>query len=326
MTFWTNAFGPWRARVAVFVLAATAWLGASAPVLGAEAPRAVVAEAERETTLVIGRISKSARKHSKNVLALGNYLVERISDFGYKRAAAVVTEDLSAMVEHLRSGAVDLISETPYGALELRSRGGGELLLHEWKQGAPYYHSVFFARRESGIETLQDLRGKLVVFEVAESTSAYFLPITALHRAGLKTVQISSVHGARRSDAVNIMFAGGETNQAVMVIRSVADAGAFSNLDWRLITRENEDVGKVLRIFHESDPVVRSLLIARKGLGPALQEKITSILLALKPDQDGANLLEKYNELDRFTRIDAKARANLETVSSLKRMLDLGKP
>jgi len=46
--------------------------------------------------------------------------------------------------------------------------------LRSWKGGAAEYWSVILTERRSGINSLQDLLGKIIAFEDAGSTSAYF--------------------------------------------------------------------------------------------------------------------------------------------------------
>ena len=96
------------------------------------------------------------------------------------------------MIELLRRGEVDLISETPFSAFFLAAHGGGEIILREWKKGKASYYTVFIARKDSGIDSLADLRGKMIVFEDPGSTSAFLVPFIILREQGFEMVELAS--------------------------------------------------------------------------------------------------------------------------------------
>ena len=52
----------------------------------------------------------------------------------------------------------------------------------------PFYQTVFYAAKDSGIKSLQDLKGRKNTFEDAGSTSGYLIPSTILSRQGFKLV------------------------------------------------------------------------------------------------------------------------------------------
>ena len=67
----------------------------------------------------------------------------------------------------------------------LEEAGVADLLLREWKQGVAEYHSVFFTRRDSGINGISDLPGHIMAFEDPGSTSAYLIPRFTLEQNGI---------------------------------------------------------------------------------------------------------------------------------------------
>ena len=66
------------------------------------------------------------------------------------------------------------------GAMLLQQGSGAKPLLLTERDGFSQYTTVFFARRDSGIRSLADLRGRSVAFQAPYSTSAYYVPATAL--------------------------------------------------------------------------------------------------------------------------------------------------
>jgi phosphonate transport system substrate-binding protein len=273
---------------------------------------------DRAESFVIGRVARSARKHSKRVSALADQIAEGLSGFGYKKGASLIAENLEDMIKHLKSGAVDMISETAYGAVELADKGGETLLAHEWKDGVPYYRSVIVARKDSGLNDLQSLRGKSMALEDSSSTTAYFIPLTIVHRAGLPTRRMQSPRTRRLPDTVNYLFAQGETNQISLVLNKAVDVAAFSSLNWEMISEQNEKILQLHKIIYTSRPIVRSLVLLRKDMKVAVREKIMEILENLDQSDEGRHILKKYNNVEQFTTLTDEALASLMWVRKLR--------
>ena len=167
---------------ALFIICANSW---PAPLGAAEA------EAGREDTFVLGKVTANARKSYQRLRAMADYLGPRLEDLGIRHTKVRLARNNREMVGFLRRGWVDCFSESPLSALYLAENGGAELLLREWKKGAPSYHTVFIARKGGGIDSLSDLRGKRIVFEDPGSTSAYLVPFSILRGLGFTMVELA---------------------------------------------------------------------------------------------------------------------------------------
>ena len=165
----------WNARLRVFLLTlclTSTGIALNARVEAEEAPTAKVSG----TALTLGRVTTNPKKYVPGLEALGRYLVARLGDMGITENRVVLARDNEHMIELLRRREVDLVSETPFTALTFEKKVSAEILLREWKKGVSSYHTVFFTRKDSAIQSLQDLVGKTVAFEDPGSTSAYFVP------------------------------------------------------------------------------------------------------------------------------------------------------
>ena len=74
-----------------------------------------------------------------------------------------VSQDHAAAVEALRNGEADIsfMGALPY--VLAHDQVGAQVILGEVYRGSPIYHGRIFVRRDSGIETLEDLRGSHAV-------------------------------------------------------------------------------------------------------------------------------------------------------------------
>ena len=145
-------------------------------VVMAAAAQAAPDPVESRHVLVLGRISDNPKAHHAQLQPLLDYVVPRMRDVGITEGRILMAPDAQQMASYLRRGRVDWVSETAGTAMLLEQRAQARPLLLTERDGVSHYHSVFFARRDSGLRTLKDLSGHNVAFQRPSSTSAYFVP------------------------------------------------------------------------------------------------------------------------------------------------------
>lgn len=123
---------------------------------------------------------------------MADYLSAELAGYGIAGVDIRLTDTLEEMRELFRTGEVDLVSETAFGAIELERDGLAQMLLREWKSGVAAYSTVIFARRDSGIAGINDLVGRSLAFEDRGSTSGYLVPRAYLARAGYDLVELDN--------------------------------------------------------------------------------------------------------------------------------------
>ena len=284
-------------------------------VLGCAAP----ANADDSNRLRLGRITDEPEKNVVRLNALGGYLARHLAPHGIVEVDIVITETRAEMAGKLRNGEVDIFSETPFTALALMDEGLAEPLLREWKKGVPQYHSVIFVRTGSGIESLAELKGKKIAFEDSGSTSGYLLPRAAMGAEGLTFEKLDNPRGEAPADKVGYSFANGEINVVAWVNRGLADAGAISNLDWANPQKAPAQFKESLTIIHETPPVIRSLMMVRPSLDPAMKTRLTAILSDMHETEEGRAALEEYFKVSKFDGLDDTTAADLDAIRRLRR-------
>ena len=105
----------------------------------------------------------------------------------------------------------------------------GKLLLRRWKGGMADYHSAIFTRKDGDVSRLEDLKGKMIAFEDAESTSGYFLPKVFLNKRGFKLSQKSQADAKVAENEIGYIFAQTQGRLMDLVLTKKVAAGAFSN-------------------------------------------------------------------------------------------------
>jgi phosphonate transport system substrate-binding protein len=163
---------------------------------------------------------------------------------------------------------------------------------------SPFYFSVFFTKKGSGIRTLADLKGKRFAFVDPASTSGNLMPRTMLLKSGIDP-----------DKDMDSVFAGSHPSALLAVWNDKADAGA--NFEDNLYTLANQ--GQVdtcgfadginrrrtpqeiqlkyngcrdgqLVIIAYSDPIPNTPFAVRDELAPQFKSAVKDALLAVRQD------------------------------------------
>lgn len=200
--------------------------------------------------------------------------------------AGFVTIDHAAAVEALRNGDADIsfMGALPFVLAEAEI--GAVPLLSEVYRDAPSYTGRIFVRRDSGIGTLADLRGRDIAFADPISESGYLYPVAEFIEAGL-------IEGPGQTETFfgRVYFAGGYQQAMQAMAEGLVDAaGASQYADLLLTPQQQAEVTWIA----ESAPIPSHLVIARTGLDAALQDRFVDAMLRLNESEHRDKLRYLY--------------------------------
>ncbi|NSY15833.1 phosphonate ABC transporter substrate-binding protein [Neorhizobium sp. AL 9.2.2] len=125
----------------------------------------------------------------------------------------------NGVIQGLLGGTIDIASmgAASYAAIALKDdKAVDPILTYTGSDGSSGYYSIMIARKDSGIKTLADLKGKKIGFADPDSTSGYLVPNVALPKEiGMPVKQYFSETG----------FGGGHENLVLAVLDKKFDAG-----------------------------------------------------------------------------------------------------
>jgi phosphonate transport system substrate-binding protein len=125
----------------------------------------------------------------------------------------------NGVIQGLLGGTIDIASmgAASYAAIALKDdKAVDPILTYTGSDGSSGYYSIMVARKDSGIKTLADLKGKKLGFADPDSTSGYLVPNVALPKEiGMPVKQYFSETG----------FGGGHENLVLAVLDKKFDAG-----------------------------------------------------------------------------------------------------
>ncbi len=254
--------------------------------------------------LVLGRISDDPKTHYEQLKPLLDYVVPRMAGVGIREGRILMARDAQQMASYLRRGRVDWVTETSGTGLVLEARAGAKLMLMTERDGVSRYRTVFFARRDSGLTSLDRLRGRSIAFQNISSTSAYFVPASELIERGMRLELLMSPMDKPGADTVGYVFARSELNIANWVHKRLVDAGVMSNIDWDNPQRVPPSYRKELQVLYSTPEYPRAVEVVRSDLDPRVEARLREVLLEAAGDPDARDALLRFFKTTRFMPID----------------------
>ncbi|MCL1633090.1 phosphate/phosphite/phosphonate ABC transporter substrate-binding protein [Luteimonas sp. SX5] len=262
--------------------------------------------------LVLGRISDDPKTHYEQLKPLLDYIVPRMAGVGIREGRILMARDAQQMASYLRRGRVDWVTETSGTGVALEARAGAKLLLMTERDGVSHYRTVFFARRDSGITSLDQLRGHSVAFQNISSTSAYFVPASELLERGMRLELLMSPMDKPTTGTVGYVFARSELNIANWVHKRLVDVGVMSNIDWDNPQRVPPSYRSELQLLRSTPEYPRAVEVVRGDLDPKVEARLREVLVEAAQDPDARDALRRFFKTTRFLPIDAASGHALE--------------
>lgn len=249
--------------------------------------------------LTLGIVAETHQKEiEERFREFARYVARKIVAPTTFEGKVIVTPTLPELAKLLDQGTVDYYMESPYPTYVVNSvHGAGTLLLRRWKSGMADYRSLIFTHRNSGIQRLDDLRGKMIAFEDPESSSGYFLPKLFLQRNGLKLAEKPGPDANVGAAEVGFVFARSQENLVEWVLTQKVAAGAFSNDDHAAL---DEKQRSEILVLAQTDLLPRHLLSVRKDMPLGLVGRLEKTLLAMHEDAEGRKILENIDGTTKF--------------------------
>lgn len=193
------------------------------------------------------------------------------------------------VIKKITKGTADIGYVGPFAYVDAQDGFGVQLICRTLSRNkVEFYHSMIVTRKDSSINSLQDLKGKRFSFTDPKSTSGYLFPMAQLIKSGLTLDDFSETRFLKR-----------HANSLLAVYKGHVDAGATS---YTAVDKIDINMDAI-QIIWKSDPIYRGPWIARKDL-PAEQVKLIRQAM-LKLGAPGENQ-ELFNNLTTKGFVEAK--------------------
>jgi phosphonate transport system substrate-binding protein len=249
-------------------------------------------------TLTLGLVFQGRREPvEEHFRPFVDYAARKLFPASNTKGIVTIAPSAAQLTKLLDEKKVDFYIESPYPTYVINRLGAARILLRRWKGGLAEYHSLIFSAKEGGIARLEDLRGKIVAFEDAGSTSGFFLPKLFLLKKGFSVNEKASLQAKVRPREIGYIFAGTYKNIVNLVLQKKAAAGAISNDDMANLEDERRSS---LAIIGESESLPRHLVSVRKDLPDPVVNRLKEILLAMDHDEEGQKILRETDNTTKF--------------------------
>jgi phosphonate transport system substrate-binding protein len=261
--------------------------------------KAQVPQGLENKTITLGAVStineKEIENHFRDFVL---YVARKLSPLPVIEGKVVVAPTLPDLARLLEQNKVDFYMESAYPTYVVNNvHDAGKLLLRRWQRGKAEYQSLIFSKKDSGIDSLQDLRGKIIAFEDPESTSGHFLPRFFLIKRGFKMVETNKPDAKSSPPEIGFIFAYSQAKLVEAVLTQQVAAGAFSDDDYaKLSEQQRADIN----ILAQTEMLPRHLVSVRKNMDPALAIRIEKILVTMSEDPEGRKVMEKTGDTTKF--------------------------
>lgn len=193
-----------------------------------------------------------------------------------RKVELVIPTNYNATVEGLGNGSLDVAYLGGLTYLKARERYGVTPLTQRESDKA--FHSNFITGAESGIDSLDDLKGKRFAFGDINSTSGHLMPDLALRQAGLDP-----------DKDLSFRYTGSHIATIKAVEAGAADAGAVDESVFRQATQDGKADGAKLRVFYVTPAFLDYVWAARKDLDKEASAAVAKAFMELqagRPDDD----------------------------------------
>ncbi|MGJ0429719.1 phosphate/phosphite/phosphonate ABC transporter substrate-binding protein [Methylobacter sp.] len=248
--------------------------------------------------------SRSVHEIQLTSKKLADYLSEKT---GYK-IKAITLSDYAGVAVAMKSRQVDFAFVGPLNYLVINQHVPVHPITAAVRNGKKGYYGLVITSADSGIERLEDLKGKSFIFGDRLSASASLYPRAAMLKAGVNPEQ----------DLKSLTLSS-QTAIVMSVLKGKADAGAIYD-DARTnpeVLRYAENILDKTRIIYRSELIPADPQIVRDALHPEQKAALTKALLAMSEDPKAKGWLKELYGIDALVSASADEYDSLRQVAAI---------
>jgi phosphonate transport system substrate-binding protein len=203
------------------------------------------------------------------------------------KTSLVLAKNYAELVRMLEDKEIEIAIFPPYVYTSAKDKIKTlQPLLSPITAGAETSGSYLFTTKDSGLKSIQDLKGKTMAFVDPESVTGYFFPVMAMLDAGLKPKQ----------DLGKIVFLGSHDKVLTAVKNHEVDAGASYTSAMSAYTIREELEPDFFLILAKGPRSPHEVWAQSGSLTPGFSEKLRQLLFSLSSSTpEGKQILTLFN-------------------------------
>ncbi|MCE4069569.1 MULTISPECIES: phosphonate ABC transporter substrate-binding protein [Pseudomonas] len=232
---------------------------------------ALLSTAQAQDALTVGLIpSEDSQAMIKSSQLVLDQLQERLG----MPVKPFVATDYNGVIEALRAGKLDVAYLGPFSYVLANKVAGADAfaVAVTKKTGSSAYHSLIIARKDSGIRSLDDLKGHTFAFVDPSSASGHLFPKAGLEQSGHDPKALFS----------RVIFSGSHDASILAVENRKVDAAAVADRILAGAISAGQVQQDDFQVVWKSDDIPESPMVWRKNLDPELQKKLVAAFASIK--------------------------------------------
>jgi len=217
--------------------------------------------------------------------------LQKVTGLHFKTSVAT---SYAAVIEAMGAGKVDIGWLGPFSYVLAKKKYDIDLLLIMVRFGKTSYRGQIMVRADSGIDSLQGLKGKTFAFVDPASTSGHIYAKTLLISKGFNP----ETHFSRA------VFLGSHNAVVLSILKGEVDGGAAFEDIRAVVAKSFPEIYKKIKVIAFTAEIPNDTVAARKDLSPAIKEKIRRGLKAMTKSKEGMDILRKSYQIGGLMDLD----------------------
>ncbi len=190
------------------------------------------------------------------------------------------------IIDNFTSGNMDAAFFGSFtGALAIKKLGVEPLARPKYIDGTSTYYGLIFVRKDSGIKSAREMKGKRFAFVDKATTAGWLLPLHYLQGQGITEYY----HWLGET-----YFTGTHEDAVYDVLNGRADIGAAKNTVYYRLAKKDRRLEEELQILATSPEVPENGLLVSKDIDQSLKMKLKEALLNMANDPEGQEVLKDF--------------------------------
>ena len=246
---------------------------------------------------------KNSEQLVEDVKPIADYLSQKMG----VKVEAFTASNYIGVVEGIGSGSVDFGIIPPFSAVLAQKQSNAQpLLTSKGKTRKSGYTAELYVRKDSGIKSLEDVKGKKVAFVDPSSSSGYIYPGAMLVKAGINL-----------DKDISYQFSGGHDKSLQLLLNKDVDVIAtFDGVEERYAKDFPAALTDIEKLA-SSDTIPGIMVTASSKMDKDLQEKLKQALLDMDKDPKMKELFTKMFSITGFEEVDQTAYNKVEETAKV---------
>ncbi|MDD2943293.1 MAG: phosphate/phosphite/phosphonate ABC transporter substrate-binding protein [bacterium] len=144
------------------------------------------------------------------------------------------------------------------------------------------FRGIILTRRDSGINSVAELKGKKVSFPAPTALAATIMPQLFLESNGLHVV-----------DDIESLYVGSQESSMMSVYMKESVAGATWPPPWKNFVEQRPGIAAELQVSWSTEPLINNGLVVLPEVPDLVQKIVREEILALQQDEQGKDILSR---------------------------------